>query len=202
MTKLERSAEATEMRQLRHQTKNALQRVIAQVSASNLRATPAGFLLADEIERRICLSARVSDALFGLTACPGTLEQRLRSLASATVKLMADAEQTIETEVVVTGSCPEPLTSVIVRVAHEMLCNAVKHGMHMRLVGRITVRVRSNWDGSTTLLVSDDGWGPTGENEGEGLPIMRAMAQEHGGVVSISRVDNETVARLHLPIAV
>jgi two-component sensor histidine kinase len=114
---------------------------------------------------------------------------------------MADMEQTIETEVVVTGSCPEPLTSVIVRVAYEMLCNAVKHGMHMRLVGRITVRVRSNWDGSMTLLVSDDGWGPTGESEGEGLPIMRAIAQEQGGVVSINRVDNETVARLHLPIA-
>jgi two-component sensor histidine kinase len=201
MTKLERSVEATEMRQLRHQTKNALQRIIAQVSASNLRATPAGAMLADDIERRICLSARVSDALFGLTACPGTLEQRLRSLTTATVKLMADTEQTIETEVIVAGSCPEPLNSVIVRVAYEMLCNAVKHGMHMRLVGRITVRVRGNWDGSTTLVVSDDGWGPTGEGQGEGLPIMRAMAQEHGGVVSINRVENETIARLHLPIA-
>ena len=199
MTKLQRSAEATEMRQLRHQTKNALQRIIAQVSASALRATPAGAMLADEIENRICLSARVSDALFGLTACPGTLEQRLRSLASATIRLMADSEQTIETEVFVAGSCPEPLNSVIVRVAYEMLCNAVKHGMHMRLAGRITIRVRANWDGSTTLVVSDDGWGPTGQGEGEGLPIMRSMAQELGGVVTINRVDNTTIARLHLP---
>ncbi len=198
MTKLERSAEATEMRQLRHQTKNALQRIIAQISATNLRATPAGNALADDIERRICLSARISDELFGLTSCPGPLEQRLRSLANATIKLMAASEQTIEVDVAVTGTCPEPTAQLVVRIAYEMVCNAVKHGMHMRLVGRITVRVRSNWDGSVTLLVSDDGWGPSGDCQGEGLPIMRSMAEEHGGTVAIDRVEGWTIARLHL----
>ena len=199
MTKLDGSMEATEMRQLRHQTKNALQRIIAQVSTTKLRATPAGNALADEVERRICLSARVSDALFGLTACPAKLDQRLGTLANATIKLMSDAEQSIEVDVAITGSCPDSVHSLIVRVAYEMLCNAVKHGMHMRLMGRIAIRVRGNWDGSTTLLVSDDGWGPATKAEGEGLPIMRSLAAQHGGTVSVDRMESWTVARLHLP---
>ena len=199
MTKLEPSADAIAMRQLRHQTKNALQRIIAQVTATNLRATPAGDQLADEIERRICLSAKVSDALFGLTACPGTLDQRLSSLARSTIKLMADAEQSIDVDVAVVGSCPAVLEETVVKIAYEMLTNAVKHGMHMRLVGKITVRVRGNRDGSTTMLVSDDGWGPSEESRGEGWPIMNCLAERHGGTVSLDRTDGWTVARLHLP---
>ena len=199
MTPLEPSADAIAMRQLRHQTKNALQRIIAQISATNLRATPAGNALADELERRICLSAKVSDALFGLTAYPGTLDQRLSSLARATIKLMADTEQAIDADVAVIGSCPAGLQETIVKVAYEMLANAVKHGMHMRLVGKITVRVQGNRDGSTTLLVSDDGWGPSEGSDGEGSPIMRCLAERHGGAISIDRTDGWTVARLHLP---
>ena len=59
--------DALGMRLLRHHTKNALQRLIAQIANSDLRATPGGEALAEDLERRIRLSARVSDALFGLT---------------------------------------------------------------------------------------------------------------------------------------
>ena len=199
VTQQEPSAEAVAMRQLRHQTKNALQRIIAQVAASNLRATPAGAALADEIERRICLSARVSDALFGLTACPAPLHQRLTSLADATVRLLSDPEQTIAIDVAVIGTCPASLEQIVVRITHEMVVNAVKHGMHMRLVGHIAVRVRGQRDGSTVLLVSDDGWGPCGDSEGEGVPIMRTLAAQDGGRIAIDRVDGWTVASLTLP---
>ncbi len=199
MTEPEPSPDAVAMRQLRHQTKNALQRIIAQVAGSDLRATPAGAALAEEVERRICLSARVSDALFGLTACPGTLHARLASLCDATVKLLSDQEQTITVDVMVTGPCPAALETTVIRVAHEMVGNAVKHGMHMRLVGRIALRVRSQGDGSTVLRVSDDGWGLAGEDGGEGLPIMRSLAERQGGHIAIDRTDGWTVASLTLP---
>ena len=198
MTEPEPSAEALAMRQLRHQTKNALQRIIAQVAKSDLRATPAGAALADEIEHRILLSARVSDALFGFTACPAPLPARLAALCHATVELLSDQEQTIEVDVAVIGSCPASLEAIVVRVAHEMVGNAVKHGMHMRLVGRIAVRVRSQGNGSTVLQVSDDGWG-LGDGAGEGLTIMRCLAERDGGRISIERVDGWTVALLRLP---
>ncbi len=199
MTRQEPSADAVAMRQLRHQTKNALQRIIAQVAESGLRATPAGAKLADEVEQRICLSARVSDALFGLTACPGPLPDRLGALCNAAVKLLADPDQTIAVDVVVSGSCPQSLEATVVKIAHEMVVNAVKHGMHMRLVGRIVVRLRRHGDGSTVLRVSDDGWGLGPDGSGEGLPIMRCLAEREGGHVGIARVDGWTVASLSLP---
>ena len=201
MTQQESNEDALAMRQLRHQTKNALQRIIAQIAGSDLRATQAGATLADEIERRICLSARVSDALFGLTACPEPLRERLTALCDATVKLLADQEQTIQLDVAVTGSCPPSLEATVVRIAYEMVSNAVKHGMHMRLVGRIALRVRSQGNGSTVLLVSDNGWGLGCDGSGEGLPIMRCLAEQDGGRVSIDRVDGWTVASLTFPPA-
>ena len=199
MTPLEPTADAVAMRQLRHQTKNALQRILARVAAADLRLTPAGNVLADEIERSIFLSARISDALFGFTAAPGPLDRRLATLSDAMVALLADQEQTIRTEICVTGSCPEAMEATVIQVAHEMLGNAIKHGMHMRLVGRIVIQLLAQSDGAVTLLVSDDGWGFGDTGEGDGLPIMRSLAERHGGTVALSRKDGWTVGRLHLP---
>lgn len=201
VTRQEPSADAIAMRQLRHQTKNALQRIIAQVAGSRLNATPEGRCLAEDVERRICLSARVSDALFGMTACPAPLQQRLTALCDATLKLMADTEQTIGLDVMVTGGCPAGLEATVVKVAYEMVCNAIKHGMHLRLVGRIAVRVRSRGDGAMVLRVSDDGWGLGADCDGAGLPIMRCLAAREGGQVSIERADGWTVASMTLPAA-
>jgi len=201
MTPPEPTADAVAMRHLRHHTKNALQQIIARIAATDVRATPEGCTLADEIERRIRLSARISDALFGLTAAPGPLRQRLAALSDATVALLADVEQTIQTEISVNGSCPEIVETTVVQVAHEMLSNAIKHGMHVRLIGRIILRVDTHVDGAVTLTVSDDGWGPCGVCGGEGVPIMQAMAERHGGTVTLSRRNNWTVARLYLPAA-
>ena len=199
MTVPDAGAEAVALRLLRHQTKNALQRIIAQLAATDLRSTPAGEALADEIERRICLSARISDALFGFTSSPAPMRARLASLAEATVALLAAPEQTIKVEVAVSGECLAALEGTIVQVAHEMVSNAVKHGMHVRLVGAIVVQLRTYADGRASLQVSDDGWGPAEASSGEGLPIMRSLAAAHGGAVSLARRRGWTVATLDLP---
>jgi two-component sensor histidine kinase len=198
------AGDAVAMRQLRHQTKNALQRIIAQVANSDLRGTAEGVALAEDVERRICLSARISDALFGLTSAPGPLDIRLTALCNATVALLAHPKQMISVDVAVAGTCPDALQALVVQVAHEMVANAVKHGLHMRLTGRISLRLWAGGmgdpdDNSITLMVSDDGWGPRKTGEGDGLPIMRALAEQYNGTVSLSRDGGWTAASLYIP---
>lgn len=195
--------EVLTMRLLRHHTKNALQRIIAQVSGTDLRATPAGAALADEIERRIRLSARVSDTLFGLTETPGPLADRLRTLTQSVVALIADPVQTIRTDVHLLGGCPPALESFVLQITHEFVTNAVKHGMHMRLTGEIDVTVEGKRPGmpytGLTLVVRDDGWGAEQAGFGDGLSVLQLMADRHGGTVSLARDAGWTVARLRLP---
>jgi two-component sensor histidine kinase len=206
ITHAEPAGAVVAMRQLRHQTKNALQRIIAQLASTDLRATAEGSALADDLERRICLSARISDALFGLTSAPGPLDMRLTALCNATVALLAHPKQMISVDVTVAGTCPDALQALVVQIAHEMVGNAVKHGLHMRLTGRIALRLWAGGtgdpdDSSITLMVSDDGWGPRKTTDGDGLPIMRALAEQYNGTVSLSRDDGWTAARLYIPSA-
>jgi hypothetical protein len=57
-----------DLRQLRHHTKNTLQRILGLIAqAPGLCDTPAGEKIAQELEYRIALSANISNALFGLT---------------------------------------------------------------------------------------------------------------------------------------
>jgi two-component sensor histidine kinase len=191
------------MRLLRHHTKNALQRIIAQVANTGLRATPAGNTLADEIEHRIRLSARISDALFGLTETPGPLDARLSSLCHAVVALMADPVQTIQTSVQIVGRCPASLAATVLQITHEMMTNAVKHGLHMRLAGEIEVTLDIDRPasalGGLNLVVRDNGWGPDKPGFNEGLAVLELMAERHGGTVELVRELGWTVSRLHIP---
>ena len=202
MTLSDQPEDAIGMRLLRHHTKNALQRIIAQVSSTPLRATEVGNALADEIERRVCLSARVSDALFGLTEMPKPLPARLGDLCRSVVDLMADQTQTITTIVDVRGACPTHLVPAVLQIAHEMITNAVKHGMHMRLTGTIAITLRCDQsDGrrfSVVLCVRDDGWGPDKPCAGEGLTVLQEIASSHGGTVELMTEPGWTLSRLHI----
>ena len=195
--------EGLAMRLLRHQTKNALQRIIAQVSATELRATEAGSALADEIERRIRLSARVSDALFGLTQSPGPFDARLDGLCQSVVALMSDGVQMIRTDVNVSGICPEALETTVLQIAHEMVTNAIKHGLHMRLSGEIVVMFRGKRPGlppnGLSLEVRDNGWGPEKAGFQEGLAVLQLLAQQQGGYVELVREPGWTISRLFIP---
>jgi two-component sensor histidine kinase len=194
--------ETADFRQLRHQTKNALQRILSHVHRMpDLTRSPHGQRLAAEVERRIRLSAMISDALFGLVREPLPLQERLRLLCEAMVDLYADPEQTIRWSVTTSGVCPPRLHNTVVRVAHELLGNAIQHGMHMRLLGRIEVHLVAEPDKATTLTISDDGWGTDGRcGPGQGLTLARELAAEHDGILTLRRTDL-TIAELHLPAA-
>jgi two-component sensor histidine kinase len=188
-----------DLRQLRHHTKNTLQRILGLIAeAPGLCDTPEGEKIAQELEYRIGLSATISNALFGLTGAPGSMADRLRKLAGAVVDMMRDADQLIRVGVLVRGSCPLGSREAVLRSAHELIGNAVKHGMKGRSSGRIAIRLVTGED-FTTLTVVDNGWGFTGTpRSGEGLALARRFAARHGGSLTMDGEDG-TVATLELP---
>ena len=190
------ASDDTALRQLRHQTKNALQRILCQIAeAQELQRTPQGKRLVSELERRVRLSSVVSDALFGVVSEPGPLLDRLRALGDAVVELMGDPDQLLRIEVAVQCSVPERLHDTLLRIAHEFVGNAVKHGMHARSVGTITVRVDQVMHGAVRLQVLDDGWGPCCTAQpGEGSRIAAILALGHGGRTGLARRNGLTVA--------
>jgi two-component sensor histidine kinase len=175
-----------DLRQLRHHTKNTLQRILGLIGeTSALYETPEGERIARELEHRICLSATISNALFGLTGAPGSMADRLRQLGGAMVDMMQAPDQTIRIGVSVRGICPAHLREPVIRAAHELIGNAVKHGMKGRPAGRIGVRLSSGAS-VTTLTVADNGWGCAGRpRDGEGLSLVRLFVDQHSGSLTL-----------------
>ncbi len=195
------AADRLSLRQLRHLTANALQQLLNEVAQQGeLRSTRAGRRLCEDIERRILLSAALANALFGMTREPGPFPVRLRSLGETVIGLLGDPDQMLSLDVAVEGRCPAVLEEVVLRVAHELLGNAVKHGMYMRLVGRIRVSLASGPRG-TRLVVADDGWGSCQRpGHGQGLGLVRALIAPFGGTLDArSGRDGGFTAEVDLP---
>ena len=198
------SSEQLSMRQLRHHTKTALQSLINQVSTcAGLQQDAAGRALARDLAQRIRLSASISDALFGLTRTPRPLYSRLELLGRAVVSMLSDPDQDITLEVAVHGRTLPGVEDALVRVANEMIGNAIKHGMTLRMIGNIDVTVDAR-DGGVTMTVSDDGWGlceggGVPEARGEGLRIAELLADQVGGAITLHRDRCRTLAMLRIP---
>jgi two-component sensor histidine kinase len=187
-------------RQLRHEVKNVLQRILLRIAeAQSLRSTVCNRWLLADLQRRIRSSAEISDALFGVTRSPASMAERLQALSDSTIRMLADDTQVIRSEVSVAGECPEPLRQLVLRVAHEFVGNAVRHGMRARVTGGISVHLATGMDGRTSLVVIDDGWGFDGRPDaGDGLTIAGDLAASAGGTVSLRRT-RVTEAALELP---
>lgn len=196
------AAGASELRQLRHHTKNALQRILAQVlEAPGLLDNARSQCLARDIERRIKLSAAISDALFGLTRAPGPFAARLQTLCRSVVDLYADPAQIIRLDVTLEAACPPGNESLLLRIVHELVGNAVKHGMHMRLIGRITVRLAEDLDGWAVLSVANDGWRLDDKvSMGDGLDLVDELAAALGGTMRL-RAEPITTVEVRLPLS-
>lgn len=188
--------------QLRHHTRNTLHRVLLEVQEqAAFCGGERGRRLLDAVAARIAHSVAIADALFGVTQAEAPFAERLRAMCRSTVALLADTEQVLTTQIMVAAPCPPALEIVVLRAAQEFVANAVKHGMHMRLVGRIVVRLGADEQCGFILTVRDDGWGPhpTERAGGEGLAIVRDHAALFHGALSVTREGGETVARLELP---
>ncbi|MDT7952248.1 MAG: hypothetical protein RQ966_12160 [Acetobacteraceae bacterium] len=191
---------AVDFRQLRHQTKNALTRILAQVSVG-LTSPESCRRTAADVERRILLTAQISDALFGLTREPGPFAARLESLCEGVIGLGGESDQYITCAYSIAAEPSADQADTVLRIVHELVGNAVKHGMHMRLLGRIDVLTRRDAAGFV-LEVIDDGWGcGRAPAAGEGLSVAEALASACRGTVSLERSGDRTVARLQIPVA-
>lgn len=189
-----------DFRQLRHQTKNTLARILAHVSVG-LTSPEACCRAAADVERRIMLTTQISDALFGFTREPGPFAHRVAALCEGVVGLAGESDQYITLSCTVSGEPATHQIDTILRVAHEFVGNAVEHGMHMRLLGRIEVLVQASAAG-LLLQVVDDGWGcMRATAKGEGLSVATVLAEHSGGRVSLERAGEKTIARLVLPQA-
>jgi two-component sensor histidine kinase len=188
-----------DLQQLRHHTKNTLQRIIALIAElPGLHDCAANETVARELEYRIGLSATISNALFGLTGAPGSMADRLRLLGGAVVDMMRAPGQLIHVGVLVRGNCPAELREAVIRGGHELIGNAVKHGMKSRPSGRISVRLITAGD-TTVLTVTDNGWGLSGTPRfGEGLSLAQGFAERHGGSLHLQS-SSGTVATMKLP---
>lgn len=191
-----------DFRQVRHHTKNVVQQILLQIEhARDMEVTVLGRRLLADLQYRVVLSAQISDALFGITRSPPPMLRRLRLLSDSTIRMLADGIQAIRLDVAVAGDCPAALQQLVLRITHEFVGNAVKHGMHGRVAGTISVRLTSSIDSRTALVVTDDGWGFNGTPDaGEGLTVAGDLAATAGGVISLLRTD-VTVAKLELPRA-
>jgi two-component sensor histidine kinase len=87
----------------------------------------------------------------------------------------------------------------VLQVAEEMVDNAVRHGMRLRLVGRIFVSLWAFPGYRVNLTVLDDGWGPGSAQPGNGYSIMAGLAGQFGGSVSLTQEGSWTVATMTIP---
>lgn len=194
------ATEADQFRQLRHLTKNTLQRLMAIIACAPELNGDDGVAVGERLQQRIMASAQLSNALFGLTREPGTLHDRLLALSGGLVDLLAEDGASIRVSVTVRCSLPSEYDDLIVRLAHELVGNAVKHGMYQRLAGTIDLDVHEE-GGRPVLAVIDDGWGclPTAQTKGEGLSIVTLLLRPVGGTCSLRHEGGRTIAMVEMP---
>lgn len=197
--------EQLSLRQLRHQTANTWQRILCDLwTLADDATAPEARALAEALERRIQSTMAISDALFGLTQNPGRMRDRLERLGRHVLRALAAPGQEITLEVVAEGEESSPaLHLAALRVAQEMLANAIRHGLHARLRGHLRVEL-CGISGGLRLRVRDDGWGPPeperiAGQRGEGMALMHDLAALHQGRVWLTREEGWTVAGLDLP---
>ena len=189
-------------RQLRHHFKNILQRIIAEISYyPGWQSSAQSRTAAAQMVSGLCRAAEVSDQSFDAQSAGVPLAQRLRTLGEGLVAALGWPGQKITLDVSVGADCPFALHEIVVRVANEMITNAVRHGAVSRPNGRIEVVVTAESPaGDTVLIVRDDGWGllPLAI-EGEGSKLIRELSAPYGGRFTLRRSDGWTESVLILP---
>lgn len=172
------------------------------VLASALRADPDGAheLIAEavgQVDREIAELRRIIADLRPAALDELGLEPALRSLAAR----IAERQGFAVDMTVALGPdrlAPE-LETVAYRVTQEALNNVARHA------GARAVQVRATrTGGSLSVVVADDGVGPTGSADpgaGFGIPGMRERAALVGGSLTVEAGEHGgTVVRLHIPV--
>jgi PAS domain S-box-containing protein len=139
---------------------------------------------ADEFARNLSRSA-VQTNLDGMELC-STLDElckRVSRMSDIDCRFESSLSSEIE---------QDDVAQNLYRIAQESITNAIKHGKPKK----INVKLSSS-QSHTILVIDDDGKGfcedsKTKQNKGAGLKIMKHRARVLGGVLDITRTDDDT----------
>jgi len=173
--------------ELDHRVQNAL-----QMTASLLRLQLAD--VSDPVAREAIETAgrRVSAIgnvhRIGAQAAQGNLAAVARSVCADLIVLdKVRPDIRIDAEEIVV---PAHKAALVALILHELVTNAVKHGLQRRARGRLTIDVHRRSDGLAALSVSDDGppLPMSGEHRvGLGLRLVGGLADQLGGTFEVIR---------------
>jgi len=116
--------------------------------------------------------------------------RRVCESASIRITLDVDPIQVGETE-----------AATLALIAHELISNAIEHAFPGEQAGTILVRFKRGPDGGRELIVKDDGRGlpeVDRDDRGQGLGLVRGLAEHLGGRVKLENADGVTV-RVQVP---
>ncbi len=193
----------TAFRQLRHSTRNTLQRIICLIyEAPEFAALPGGPALAEELVGRIRMSAELADSLHAVTRPHGGIAGRLQAMGRSIVQLCGAKRQSIDVQVKVTLDCQGNFADMLMQVAHELVSNAMKHGLRGLRTGEIEIGLGKDRDGIVTLAITDNGRGfASNAPTGEGLRLVADMAEAYGGHIVLPAAGQRAEVRVSFPTA-
>jgi two-component sensor histidine kinase len=191
-------------RQLRHNTRNTLQRIIYLLTdARELSAFPGGSALAQDLIGRICSATELADSLYAITQPYGGMAARLQTLSRSLVRLYGARTQEVEIKLIVELECDGQFADVVLQIAHELVGNALKHGLRGQPGGEIEISLTRNRAGSVILAVTDSGNGFVAEaKKGEGLCVAQELADVYQGRIIMPAPGEEAKVLARFPAGV
>jgi glucose-6-phosphate-specific signal transduction histidine kinase len=101
------------------------------------------------------------------------------------------------------GVCPSTHEKTVLRVANELLSNAMEHGYCARQRGHVFVHVISRIGVRVQVSVSDDGWGfeSTPIIDGNGFHLLRMIGDLYFGTAKTAPFVVKTTVAVIIPLA-
>jgi hypothetical protein len=105
-------------------------------------------------------------------------------------------ELVVQLELKFEGICPATHEKTVLRVADELLSNAIEHGFYGRQRGQVFVHVVSRAGVGVLVSVSDDGWGfdSTPIIDGNGFNLLRLIGELYFGAAAVPFVAKTAVS--------
>ena len=193
------------LREMTHRTRNDMQRLIGMLNAQ-ARTNPAASSALHQAASRVLVQTRLNERL----AMRGS--QTLVESRAFLDELGNDLRSVIELGrlIGITISAESHLlvpaaAADIGLIVNELVTNALKHGFPGSVSGviRVVFRRVGEHQGLYELLVSDNGVGPVAvpDSNGLGQNLLRALASQLGGRITVSRGEvGGTQCRLLFPV--
>jgi two-component sensor histidine kinase len=200
---VQRQCNETAFRQLRRSTRSTLQRIICLIyEAPEFAALPGGQALAEELAGRIRASAELADSFHAVTQPHGGISVRLRTLGRSVVRLCGARRQLIDVRVRASLDCGGRFADTLMQIAHELIINAMQHGLRGLRTGTIEISLDHDHNGIVTLAVVDTGRGCAAHcARDEGLRLVEDLAAVYGGQVLLPDVGQPAKVQVRFPAA-